>query len=154
MDQACARLSQLHDCAPEQVGQHQANEIQVLREFDDETRQEPVARTGHHLIRDPCGPREQHERRHPKIVMYSHLLENVAVQTHEGKIQEDGQNGVGHVIEIEVMGRSVAVASENKIAANVKKKNCQQVKAEGEVLPNRAGADDARHRGGVQQDTY
>src|SRR5262249_44265664 len=113
LDQLGAGLAQLQDRAPQHVRQHQAHEVQVLRELHHELGQETGLALLDHKIGEQRGGREQEAGAEDDVLLRAQLAEDVHEQADQRQVQGDGQERVRIVVEVKVFLGGEAVVEQD-----------------------------------------
>src|SRR5260370_13983781 len=146
-----ARLPQFQHGAPQHIGQDQTHEVKILRQLEDVKGEHPVLRLVDHAVgKKSCSSQQKH-RESPDVCRRSQFFKHERVQTHQGKIKADRQDGVGIVVEISVFHRSKTAARQNYIASYACCQGRHHVQIQSEISPEGATKERAHHHPRLQK---
>src|SRR5882762_4467416 len=91
--------------------------------------------------RESCRTEKKEQRTQAHILLSSHLFEDVGVQAHESAIETNGQEQIGVIVEIAVLGRPKAIREEDLETRDVDEGGRQHVDIQGKITPERTLSD-------------
>src|SRR6266513_116946 len=91
--------------------------------------------------RKSCRTEKKEQRTHAHILLSTHLLEDVGVQTHKSAIETNRQEQIGVIVEITVLGRPKAIGEEDFETRDVDEGGRQHVDIQGKITLERALSD-------------
>lgn len=111
LNETRASLAELKDRPPQQIGEHNADEVKILPKFHDKV----IAQIAVELMVDGsvgenCGGKEEHDRSLPHIVANLHFTEHRLIEADDDPEHQDRKKAVAVVVVVSVGRRQRSVA--------------------------------------------
>src|SRR6267142_669751 len=113
LNQARARLAQFEHCTPQNVGQHQPYEVEVLRSLQNKMAQDAGGILLDNRERKSCGAKKKKHCTQAHVLLSTHLFKDISVQAHQGAVERYGQEQIRVVVKVSVFQRLITIREEN-----------------------------------------
>ena len=153
MDKAGARLTQFEYGGPQDVGEHDADEVKVLSKGDDELICQVCAMLMNDEVGEQRGSNEQRRGRTPNIAAGLHLREDLLVELDDHKEHQDRQQAVGVVVDKMVLPRGHAVSGKGDIAGALHRDGAEHIEVQGNIAEKIPAVERAQNDAHFQNET-